>query len=143
MENEKSMLDITYDYLREKSTPTPLQDIWNHVCEVLGYDEETSKRNIAKFYTNLTLDGRFVTLGENTWDLRTNHTFDKVHIDMNDVYHDVESESELDEEEIEEEQLAYQEGILSEGGDSIVVDEQEESKSSEVDYEKAPNRDAY
>ena len=49
------------------------------------------------------LDGRFVTLGENQWDLRSSHTFDKVHIDMKDVYSDVEAEEDDDEEELEEE----------------------------------------
>lgn len=35
------------------------------------------------FYTNITLDGRFITVGENNWDLRSRHKFDEVHIDMN------------------------------------------------------------
>ena len=42
-----------------------------------------------------------MTLTDNFWDLRSNHTFDKVHFDMNDVYTDVETTEEIDEEEIE------------------------------------------
>ena len=49
------------------------------------------------------LDGSFVTLGENLWDLRSSHTFDKVHIDMKDVYSDVEATDDSDEEELIEE----------------------------------------
>ena len=49
----------------------------------------------ASTITQLTLDGRFVTLGENVWDLRIRHTFDKVHIDMNEVYSDDEEDLEF------------------------------------------------
>ena len=58
------------------------------------------------------MDGRFVNLGDNQWDLRTNQTYDKVHIDMNDVYSDIEEETkgnrdleEFDNDEIEAEGL--------------------------------------
>ena len=45
------------------------------------------------FYTNITLDGRFITVGENRWDLRSRHKFDEVHIDMNDIYADDEEDT--------------------------------------------------
>ena len=51
------------------------------------------------FYTNITLDGRFITVGENNWDLRSRHKFSDVHIDMNDIYADDEEEAS---EELEE-----------------------------------------
>ena len=41
-----------------------------------------------------TLDGRFITVGENNWDLRSRHTFSEVHIDMNDIYADEEEPEE-------------------------------------------------
>ena len=61
--------------------------------EVIELTDEESLAKIAQFYTNLSLDGRFVTLGNNEWDLRKNQTYDKVHIDMNDVYSDIEEET--------------------------------------------------
>ena len=48
------------------------------------------------------LDGRFVTLGENQWDLRVRHKYESVHIDMSEVYSDVETYDEDSEEEEEE-----------------------------------------
>ena len=45
------------------------------------------------FYTNITLDGRFITVGENRWDLRSRHKFYEVHIDMNDIYADDEEDT--------------------------------------------------
>ena len=59
----------------------------------------TNKKKIKNlcFYTNITLDGRFITVGENAWDLRSRHKFSDVHIDMNDIYADEEETEELEE----------------------------------------------
>lgn len=98
---EKSMLDIAYEVVSSHSGPIGFSDILLAVGEKLEMGEEELVKKAAQFYTNLLRDGRFVTLGENTWDLRTRHKFDKVHIDMNEIYR--EDEEDEDEEEIEEE----------------------------------------
>lgn len=98
----KSFLDLAYDFISKSKEPVSFAEI----CEYIGKECELSKedfiKKISRFYTNLMLDGRFVTLGENTWDLRARHTFDKVHIDMKDVYSDVETGDDDEEEEVEE-----------------------------------------
>ena len=80
------------------------------------------------FYTNLSLDGRFVTLGENEWDLRSRQKYEKVHIDMNDVYSDIDNETtgNMDLEEYSDEERE------SEG---IEVDD--EDSDDEIDYDKS------
>ena len=89
---------------------------------------------MSSFYTNLLLDGRFVTLGENQWDLRSRHTFDKVHIDMKDVYSDVETEDDDTEENEEEE--AYNHAFDSkEDKDNDDFDDAESDESKEEDEE--------
>ena len=87
----KSLLDYAYEFVSKQKEPVSFQELWAYVVKESGLDEETAKARVSRFYTNLILDGRFVTLGENTWDLRSRHTFDKVHIDMQDVYRDVET----------------------------------------------------
>ena len=93
MTNE-SNIEVAYRFISAHSEPVSFSEIWEEVLRVQGFSEAEAAEQIGRFYTNLSLDGRFVTLGENTWDLRSRHTFDKVHIDMNDVYSDVDSESE-------------------------------------------------
>ena len=100
----KSLLDYAYDYVSGQAQPSKFQDIWDYCVKESGLSEEEAKARVSRFYTNLMLDGRFVTLGENQWDLRVRHTFDKVHIDMKDVYSDVETvDDDLEDEEDEKE----------------------------------------
>lgn len=98
----KSLLDLTYEFISTQSEPVPFAEICEYIAKQSDLTKEELDRKISRFYTNLVLDGRFVTLGENTWDLRSRHTFDKVHIDMKDVYSDVEAADDDEEEEIEE-----------------------------------------
>jgi DNA-directed RNA polymerase subunit delta len=98
----KSLLDLAYDFISTQKDPVPFATICDYIAKESGLSKEELAQKLSRFYTNLVLDGRFVTLGENTWDLRSRHTFDKVHIDMKDVYSDVEAPDDDEEEEIEE-----------------------------------------
>lgn len=89
-----SMADVAFELLSAKKKDVLFQKLWNEICEIKGFDEAEAQAKISLFYTNLTLDGRFITTGENKWDLRARHTFDAVHIDMNDIYADEEGEGE-------------------------------------------------
>ena len=64
------------------------------VAEELGFSEQEKMDKMAQFYTNLSLDGKFVVLQDNHWDLRERVSFDKVHIDMNEAYNDIDEEDE-------------------------------------------------
>ena len=86
MDYRRSFVDTAYDIVVKNGAELPFATLWNNVCEELGLTQEDRVARVSYFYTQLTLDGRFVTLGENVWDLRIRHTFDKVHIDMNEVY---------------------------------------------------------
>lgn len=99
---QKSLIEIAYEFVESQKEPVPFAKIWEYVKATAGLSEEEASKKAGQFFTNMMLDGRFVTLGENEWDLRSRHTFDKVHIDMKDVYSDVETADD-DTEEAEEE----------------------------------------
>ena len=99
----KSLIEIAYEFVSKSKNPVHFDEIWNHVNAEAGLSEEEAAKKAGQFFTNMMLDGRFVTLGENEWDLRERHTFDKVHIDMRDVYSDVQTSDEDSEEDEEEE----------------------------------------
>ena len=100
--NDKSLLDLAYEYVNGSKGSVTFKALWKAVSKAKGYSEEEAAKKVSQFYTTLLLDGRFVTLCENKWDLRSRHTFDKVHIDMKDVYNEVEASDGDEEEEVEE-----------------------------------------
>ena len=120
----KSNLDVAYEIVKNVESIS-FNDLWNQVAEVQNYTEEEKATKVGKFYTNLILDGRFVNLGDNVWDLRERNTFDKVHIDMSECYS--EEVEDLDPEDIAEEK--EEEGIVD---DTL---ENDESKTYQEDEE--------
>lgn len=130
----KSLLDLAYDYVSQSKDQVSFKDLWAYVVEKAGLDEETAAKRVSSFYTNLMLDGRFVTLGENQWDLRSRHTFDKVHIDMKDVYSDVETDDEDEEEDEEDKEYKHAFEERKESEDDY--DDSESEKSEEEEEEE-------
>ena len=100
----KSLIEHAYELIAKNNGPVNFKEIWAYVKEQSGMSEEEAMKKAGQFFTNMMLDGRFVTLGENEWDLRERHTFDKVHIDMRDVYSDVQTSDDDREEEEEDEE---------------------------------------
>ena len=125
----KSLLDHAYDFVSQNEGPVAFKDIWAYVCEKAELDEETAAKRISSFYTNLMLDGRLVTLGDNKWDLRTRQPFEKTHIDMNEVYKELE-ETEDDQEEQDE--VEYEESF-KERKDNFDEEDGEENEDEEAE----------
>ena len=130
----KSLLDYAYDYVSGQSQQSKFEDIWAYCVQEAGLSKEEADAKVSRFYTNLMLDGRFVTLGENEWDLIIRHKFEKVHIDMSEVYSDVETYDEDSEEE--EEEAEYNSAFEDEDKNK---DDDLGSESEEAEEEKEDN----
>jgi len=123
--NEKSLLDYGFDVLSASKEPVKFIDLFNKVVELSGLELSDSdlKSRMSKFYTQLSLDERFITLTDNFWDLRSRHVFEQVHLDMIDAYSD--EDDEIDEEE--------KELLLQELGEQ---EEEREEESEDLDFDK-------
>lgn len=110
---KQSMVEVAYDLLSKKQGPQKFIKFFDEIADVLSMNEEEKEQNISRFYTKLTLDERFVLLEDNMWDLRERQSFDKVHIDMNEIYSEIEDEEKELEAEKEEEKL-YDDEIINE-----------------------------
>ena len=115
---KQSNVDIAYDIVSANSSPITFAELWSKLSEINNYSEQDAARKIGSFYTSLLLEGRFVNLGDNTWDLRSRYKFDKVTLDVNECYSEDE-DVEIDPEEIEEEK-----------------EEDESSEEEKQDYEE-------
>ena len=129
----KSLLEYAYDYVSQQAQPRKFQDIWAYCVKEAGLSEEEAAAKVSRFYTNLMLDGRFVTLGENEWDLRIRQKFEKVHIDMSEVYSDVETS--YDDSEEEEEEAEYNKPFEEETAEKEEEFDSEEEADNEEDEE--------
>lgn len=96
---QMSMVDVAYELMLKKKKEVEFSKLYTEVSEIKGFSQEESEKNQSLFYTNITMDGRFITLGENRWDLRERHKFENVNIDMNDIYADYQDDEESDEDD--------------------------------------------
>ena len=120
--------DIAYLILEESKRKLNTADLFKKIIKLLELPESTFEKKIADFYTALSTDKRFILLDNGKWDLRSNHTSDKV-IKVSDEGN--EEEEELDEEEIEEDSFDdtdesdYDDDTNEELKDLVVIDEDE------------------
>ncbi|EIJ83901.1 DNA-directed RNA polymerase subunit delta [Bacillus methanolicus] len=74
---EMSFIEIAYELLNEKKQAVPFKDIVDEVSQLLGLSEEEVRAKLAQFYTDINIDGRFISLGENRWGLRVWYPVDQ------------------------------------------------------------------
>lgn len=94
---QKSMLDVAFEVISKAKKPMSFKSLWEKVSKTLKFDEKQAEDNIARFYSQLSIDNRFVMLEENFWDLKERHPYEKGHIDMNEIYLDADDEENEDE----------------------------------------------
>ena len=128
--------DIAYLILEESKRKLNTADLFKKIIKLLDLPESTFEKKIADFYTALSTDKRFILLDNGKWDLRSNHTSDKV-IKVSDEDDEEESDEEnedeedLEEEEIEEDSFDdtdesdYDDETNEELKDLVVIDEDE------------------
>ncbi|MBQ6921291.1 MAG: DNA-directed RNA polymerase subunit delta [Bacilli bacterium] len=126
----KSLIEHAYEFVSKHKESVNFKEIWEYVKKEAGLTEEQANAKVGQFFTNMMLDGRFITLGENEWDLRERHVFDKVHIDMRDVYSDVQT-SDDDVEEKDEEEEEYNKAFEEDGASDSDEDIEEKDDLSE------------
>lgn len=143
----KSLINTAYDVLTQKYaaegaafTPIAFGELLTQVGAELGMESEEQLLKIAsRFYTDLTLDGRFVIKENNTWSLREHEKFADVHIDMNDVYGDRKNKEEGDEDDDDDNR---EDGdILDSDDEDVLDDEDEEELGEETGDEKVYSTD--
>ena len=97
MSTKKALTDLAYEIIAKHKKSMSFATLWKNILKETG----ESSGDISQFYTDLTLDGRFVSLKGNTWDLKENHKFADSYIDIEDL--SVEDDEEEENEENEEE----------------------------------------
>lgn len=112
--------DITYMILEESKKPMNTAKLFTKIIKLLDLPESTFENKIGDYYTALATDKRFILLEDGSWDLRTNHTSDKI----------LKASQESDE---EEEELPDEDEILDEEIEDDYTDDDTSYEDSEDD----------
>ena len=91
----KSILELAHEFIIAKKKAVTFKEIWQYVQKQM---DEKETLQIGRFYKLITLDGRFVALGNNKWDLKARYTFKELYDDARGVFREVESPDEAGEE---------------------------------------------
>lgn len=88
------MVDIAYDFLSKEKKEVGFVKLWEEVSKQKGLTPAQADDLIAQFYTDMSLDDRFVHLKDNSWDLRSRYRFEDVVIDTDAILVDDDEEDE-------------------------------------------------
>lgn len=76
--NELSMIEVAYAILEETGDVYDFTELLVIIQDFLGIDETQLEERMARFYTDLNIDGRFISIGENRWGLRAWYPIDSI-----------------------------------------------------------------
>jgi DNA-directed RNA polymerase subunit delta len=75
---ELSLIEMTYEYFVNRKAPVAFNELIKDLQKASGKTEKEIKSRIAQFYTDMNVDGRFLSLGDNRWGLRVWYPVDAV-----------------------------------------------------------------
>ena len=73
---EMPLTELSYNYMSSLKRPVSFNKLVDVVFKTAGLDDEVRSEKLGQFYTDLTVDGRFVTFSNGKWDLRYRHRFE-------------------------------------------------------------------
>lgn len=130
LKNELAMVDVAHAILEQTGQVTNYNDLLVQVAEYLNIDDNELEAEMIQFYTDLNIDGRFISLGSNRWGLRGWFAIDSID---EEITHDNDEEDEKprrrnrkgfdDEIEVFEDDEVEEEDDVVEFGDRVAVDE--------------------
>ncbi|KRL06215.1 DNA-directed RNA polymerase subunit delta [Liquorilactobacillus oeni] len=76
--SELSMIEVAHAILKQRGDVIPFADLVNEVQEYLSKSDEEIRERLSQFYTDLNVDGSFISLGDNLWGLRSWYPYDSI-----------------------------------------------------------------
>ncbi|MDT2744989.1 DNA-directed RNA polymerase subunit delta [Enterococcus asini] len=81
--NELSMIEVAHAILEQKADVMEFSDLVNQIQTYLGKSDSEIRDSLSQFYTDLNIDGSFISLGENRWGLRSWYAIDSIDEELN------------------------------------------------------------
>ena len=75
---ELSMIEVAHAILENKGSIVDFADLLVTIQEYLGFNDSELETRMTRFYTDINIDGRFISLGDNRWGLRAWYAIDEI-----------------------------------------------------------------
>ncbi|BDR58466.1 DNA-directed RNA polymerase subunit delta [Xylocopilactobacillus apicola] len=81
--SELSMIEVAYAILKNNEQEMEFKNLYREVGKYLGKKKKELDNAIVDFYTDLNVDGSFISLGNDLWGLREWYPFESVDEETN------------------------------------------------------------
>lgn len=85
------MIEVAHAILEQRGDVMDFSDLANEIQTYLGKSDSDIRDSLAQFYTDLNIDGSFISLGDNRWGLRSWYAIDSIDEEVN---HGIDEEDE-------------------------------------------------
>lgn len=141
-----SMIETAYAILKENGskengTMMKFSDLWGQVKERLEILPEEEPERIGRFYSDLSLDGKFSVFPDNYWDLSERYKFSEVHADASKFY-EADDPAAQDPEDAKEEREYNQYMGSDTGEEPIPLDDEGELVDSDGEPYEGSHRES-
>ncbi|QQZ09235.1 DNA-directed RNA polymerase subunit delta [Heyndrickxia vini] len=135
---EMSLIELGYQYLEENKQALSFNELVEEIAKLLGIPMEDIRSRMVQFYTDLNIDGRFISLGENRWGLRTWYPYDQIDEEVTAPVKTKKKKSkkvveEEDEDLLDDEDLDYDDLDDFDDEDDLLDDDDDEVEDEDFD----------
>ncbi|MCC9088221.1 DNA-directed RNA polymerase subunit delta [Bacillus pumilus] len=147
---QMSLVELAYEIFRDSKTPITFSELIDEMIRLQGIQKSDLDDQLAQFYTDLNIDGRFISLGDQRWGLRSWYPVDQIEEEVQPAVKTKAKkkktkaavvEEDFDEIEEEEEIEELEEDLdLVEDDDDLDLDEEEVDEDLE-DFDEDDDED--
>lgn len=76
-----SLIELAKLMMLDEKDVIDFQDIFRRVANLKGLSEEERQARIGQFYTDINMDGSFITKGSNKWGLKRWYRMDQANVE--------------------------------------------------------------
>ncbi|MHA8137844.1 DNA-directed RNA polymerase subunit delta [Lactobacillaceae bacterium Scapto_B20] len=131
---ELSMIEVAHAILSQRGDVMSFADLANEIQKYLGDSDEEIRNRLVQFYTDLNVDGSFISLGDNLWGLRTWYPYES--IDEATVHPEDE-----DEERPKKKRRKVNAFLADADDDDDVIDYDDDDPEDQEDYDEDEDED--
>lgn len=78
IKSELSMIEVAHAVLEQRGDVLDFADLLKEIATFLELTDSELKKAMTQFYTDLNIDGSFISLGDNRWGLRSWYAIDSI-----------------------------------------------------------------